>query len=80
MSRESHNYKRKAICNPKFSATPITKTWSSLTVHQQKKMGKEDIVHICSGILLSHKKAWNNAICIQLVSSNMDEPRDCHIK
>ena len=27
------------------------------------------------GILLSHKKEWNNAIC-----SNMDGPRDYHSK
>ena len=25
-------------------------------------MDKEDVVHIYSGILLSHKKEWNNAI------------------
>ena len=36
-------------------------------------MDKEDVVHIYNGILLSHKKEWNNAIC-----SNMDVPRDCH--
>ena len=34
---------------------------------------KEDVVHIYNGILLSHKKEWNNAIC-----SNMDGPRDCY--
>ena len=28
-----------------------------------------------NGILLSHKKEWNNAIC-----SNMAGPRDCHIE
>ena len=28
------------------------------------------MVHIYNGILLSHKKEWNNAIC-----SNMDGPR-----
>ena len=38
-------------------------------------MDKEDVVYIYSGILLSHKKEWNNAIC-----SNMDEPRDDHTK
>ena len=32
---------------------------------------KEDVVHIYNGILLSHKKEQNNAIC-----SNMDGPRD----
>ena len=36
---------------------------------------KEDVVHIYNGILLSHKKEWNHAIC-----SNMDEPRDYHTK
>ena len=36
-------------------------------------MDKEDVVHIYDGILLSHKKEWNNAIC-----SNVDGPRDCH--
>ena len=28
-----------------------------------------------NGILLNHKKEWNNAIC-----SNMDGPKDCHTK
>ena len=36
-------------------------------------MDKEDAVYIYNGILLSHKKEWNNAIC-----SEMDGPRDCH--
>ena len=38
-------------------------------------MDKEDVVHIYNGLLLSHKKQWNNAIC-----SNMDGPRDYHTK
>ena len=38
-------------------------------------MDKEDVVHIYNGILLSHKKEWNNATC-----SNMDRPRDDHTK
>ena len=36
-------------------------------------MDKENVVHIYSGILLSHKKEWNNAFC-----SNMNGPRNCH--
>ena len=32
-------------------------------------MDEEDVVYIHNGILLSHKKEWNNAIC-----SNMDGP------
>ena len=35
-------------------------------------MDKEDVVHIYNGILLSHKKKQNNAIC-----SNLGGPRDC---
>ena len=34
-------------------------------------MDKTDVVHIYNGILLSHKKEWNNAIC-----SHMDVTRD----
>ena len=36
-------------------------------------MDKEDAVDIYNGILFSHKKEQNNAIC-----SNMGGPRDCH--
>ena len=32
-------------------------------------MDKEDVVYLYNGILISHKKEWNNAIC-----SNMDWP------
>ena len=38
-------------------------------------MDKEDVAHIYDGILLSHKKEWNNAIC-----SNMGITRDYHTK
>ena len=38
-------------------------------------MDIEDVVYIKNGIILSHKKEWNNAIC-----SNMDGPRDYHRK
>ena len=42
-------------------------------------MDKEDVVythtHTHTGILLGHKKEWNNAIC-----SNMDGPRGYHTK
>ena len=37
-------------------------------------MDKEDVVHVYNGILLSHKKEQNFAIC-----SNTDGPRDDHI-
>ena len=31
------------------------------------------MVYLYNGLLLSHKKEWNNAIC-----NNMDGPRDYH--
>ena len=34
-------------------------------------MDKEGMINIYDGLLLSHKKEWNNVIC-----SNMDGPRD----
>ena len=45
----------------KHSKCPLTDGWI-------KKMW-----YVYNGILLRHKKEWNNAIC-----SNMDGPRDCH--
>ena len=38
-------------------------------------MDKENVVHVYNGILLSHQKQWNNAIC-----GNMDELGDYHTK
>ena len=38
-------------------------------------MDKEEVVRIYNGILLSHKKEWNNAMW-----SNMDGPRNYHTK
>ena len=38
-------------------------------------MDKEDVIYIYNGILLSHKKEWNSAIC-----SNMDGPRGHNAK
>ena len=35
------------------------------------RMDEVDVVHIYNGVLLSHKKEWNNVICC-----NMDGSRD----
>ena len=46
-----------------------------MSIH--RRMDKEGLVciYIHNGILRSHKKEGNHAIC-----SNMDGPRDCHTK
>ena len=38
-------------------------------------MHNEDAAYLYNGILFSHTKQWNNAIC-----SNMDRPRDYYMK
>ena len=53
--------------------TQIAKTRSNLSVHQQTK--KENVVFKYNGMLLSHKKEWNIALC-----SNMDGHREYHTK
>ena len=66
---------QKDLCTPMFIAAlfTIARAWNNLKLSINRGMDKEDVVHIYNGILLSHKKEQNNAIC-----SNMDGPRDCH--
>ena len=45
---------------------------ATVQVSIDKWMDTEDVVYIHSGILISHKKEQNNAIC-----SNMNGLRDC---
>ena len=45
------------------------------SAHQQVTGLRRCGVYIYNGMLLSHKKEWNIAMC-----SNMDEPRDYHTK
>ena len=65
---------RKDTCTPMFIAAlfTIASTWKQ-PVSIDRGMDKEDVVHIYNRILFSHKKEWNNAICI-----SMDGPRDSH--
>ena len=58
-----------------YNSQDMEPTYMSISIW----MNKDDVVythtHTHTGILLSHKKEWNNAIC-----SNMDGPRDYHTK
>ena len=61
-------------CTPMFIAAlfTIAKTWKqSICPLRDRCTDKEDAVHIYNGILLSHDKEQNNAIC-----SNTDATRD----
>ena len=61
-------------CKDMEALFTITKTW-----RQPERTSADEwirkMLYIYTGILLSHKKEWNNAIC-----GNMDEPRDYHTK
>ena len=55
-------------CTPMFIAAlfTIAKTWKqSICPLRDRCTDKEDAVHIYNGILLSHNKEQNNAICIK---------------
>ena len=67
---------RKDTCTPVFIAalSTIAKTWKQPKCPSTEEWIKK-MCYIYNGILLSHKKEWNNAIC-----NNMDEPRDHHTK
>ena len=62
----------KDTCTPVFIAAlfTIVKTWKQPKCPSADKWIMK-MWYIYNGILLSHKKEWNNAIC-----SNMDGPRD----
>ena len=76
--RKDENSTGKDTCTPMFTAALFTtaKTWKQpkcpLTEEWMKRM---QYMNIYRGILLGHKKEWNNVIC-----SNMDGPRDHHTK
>ena len=75
LSRENHNLKRhmnpNVHCSTIYNSQDMEATQRSI----HKWVDKENVVHIYNGILLSHKKKWNNAI-----SSNMNGARDYHTK
>ena len=53
----------------------IAQTWKQSKCLSIDEWIKKDVPHIYNGIILTHKKEQNNAIC-----SNMDVPRDDYIK
>ena len=77
------NVIQKEICPPVFivSVFTVAKTWKQTKCASTKEWIKMWYVcthththtHTHTGILLSHQKEWNNAIC-----SNMDRLRECH--
>ena len=61
--------------NVKFSTIYNSQDMEATEMSINRGMAKEDVIHIYNGMLLSHIKEQNNAIC-----SNIDGLRDCHIE
>ena len=62
-------------CRPAATALIRPLAWEPPYAAGMDLKRKKKVVHIYNGILLSHKKNQNNAIC-----SNMDGHRDYHTK
>ena len=74
LSRENNDSKRYLHTRVHCSTTNNSQDMEGSYVSIDRGMDK-DVVHINNGVLLSHKKEWNNGTC-----SNMDEPRNYHAK
>ena len=75
ISGENSNSKRYMHSNVHCSIICNIQDMEATLVSMNRWMDKEVVVHIYKGMLLSHKKEWNNAIF-----SNMDGHRDFHTK
>ena len=65
----------KDTCIPVFTAALFNSRHGSNLSVINRRMDKENMLHIYYGVSLCHKKEQNNATC-----SNMDRPRDYHTK
>ena len=63
ISRENHNSKRyihpSVHCSSIYNSQDMEAAYMSIG----RGVDKEDVLHIHNGILITHKKEWNNAIC-----------------
>ena len=66
---------QKDTCTPMFIAALfiIANTWKQMSI--DRRMDKENVVHIYNRMNSQPLKKWNNSIC-----SNKDRPRECHTK
>ena len=74
ISRKDYNSNSKRYLHPNVHCSTIYNGQDMEATQMFINRGMDkDVVNIYNGILLSHKKEQNNAIC-----SNMDGPRDYH--
>ena len=60
----------KGMCTPVFIAALFTIAKILISLYVIRWMDREYMVSVCRGLLLSHKKEWNSAIC-----SSVDGPK-----
>ena len=70
--RSKASTKRHMLPSVHRSTVYDSHTMETATV-ASRGVGKEDAVRVYNGMVLSHKKEWNWAIC-----RDVDGPRDCH--
>jgi len=73
MSRENRNSKGGMNLSIQCSTIHNSQDVEATSMSTDRETDKEDVVHIYNGLLLSHKKEHNSAIC-----RDVDVPRDCH--
>ena len=67
--------KKETIIQKDTCTSMITAAMGTTSMSINRSLDKEEVVHICNGILFGHKKEWSNAIC-----SNMDATIDYYTK
>ena len=70
-----HNYNSKRSAQPYVHSSTIHSNQNMESAYMSIRWMNEDVVHVYNGMLLSHRKEWNNSIC-----SNMDLTRDYRTK
>ena len=70
------NYKSEKYIQPNVHRSTICNSQDMEATHMPiDRWMDEDVIWICNGMLLSHKKEWNTVFC-----SNMDGPKGYHIE
>jgi len=75
LSRENHDSKRHMYSSVHYSTIFNNQDMETTYMSIDRRVAKEEVVHIHNGILLSHWKERKNSIF-----SNMDGPRNYHAK